>query len=222
MPNLLKLCVLALLLPVAACNAQNGAADAASNFAYRDGVDYQTLVRPVATADPSKVELAEVFWYGCIHCYRLEPTIHEAVLALPESVDFVRVPASWHETMDLHSRMYFAAKALGIVEDVHWDLFKAMNENRNPLASERAIYDLIEDLGQDPVAFERAFNSFGVTSQVTQAKSKTAAYGIRGTPELIVNGKYRVSSTMTGTQEKMLEVALALVERELASMEAAQ
>lgn len=221
MRNLLKLFMLALVMPIAACNAQTDAAS--TEFSYRDGVDFQTLPRPVATVDPSRVELAEIFWYGCIHCYRLEPMLEDFVATrLPQDALFVRVPASWHATMDLHARIYFAAKALGIEKDVHWEVFKAMNEAKNPLASEAAIFKLIRDLGHDQVAFERAFNSFGVNSQVTQAKSKTAAYGIRGTPELVVNGKYRVSTTMTGTQDKMLEVALALVKREQAMMEAAE
>ena len=221
MRNLLKLFMLALVMPIAACNAQTDTGS--GDFAYRDGVDFQSLPRAVATADPSRVEMAEVYWYGCIHCYRLEPMLEEFVEnELPEDVNFVRVPASWHPTMDLHARIYYAGKALGIAEDIHWEVFKAMNEAKNPLASEGAIFKLIGDLGHDEAAFERAFNSFGVNSQVTQAKSKTAAYGIRGTPEIIVNGKYRVSTTMTGTQEKMLDVALALVEREQAMMEAAE
>ena len=120
----------------------------------------------------------------------------------------------WAGAMELHARLYFASLALGINEEIHWPVFQAMNEQRNPLGSEDAILDLIEDLGQDRVAFQRAFNSFGVTSQVTRAKSAAAAYGIRGTPEMIVNGKYRISTSMTGSQEKMLLVTAALVDRE--------
>lgn len=212
MKNLLKGMMLLALLPMAACNAQNS--DTTSTFAYRDGVDFQTLVRSVATEDPTKIELAEVFWYGCVHCYRLEPTLVEYAAGLPADVNFVKVPAVWAEPMELHARIYFAAKAVGILDQIHWEVFKAMNEQRNTLANERAIFDLITRLGHDVAPFQRAFNSFGVTSQVTQAKSKAAAYGIRGTPELVVNGKYRVSTSMTGTQERMIEVAGALIERE--------
>ena len=72
----------------------------------------------------------------------------------------------------------------------------------------------MEDIGQNRTAFQRAFNSFGVTNQIDEARAKTSAYGIRGTPELVVNGKYRVSSSMTGSTEQMLVVAAALIERE--------
>ncbi len=215
MSKLLKLTILALLIPAALSNAQT----TASSFAFQDGIDFQTLARPVATEDPSKIELVEVFWYGCIHCFRLEPMLKEFAAALPEDVSLVKVPAMWHETMELHAKVYFASQALGITDEIHDGVFSAMNEQRNTLANEQAIFSLVEDLGQDQARFERAFSSFGVTSQVTQAKSKTAAYGIRGTPELIVNGKYRISTTMTGTQQQMLVVAEALINRERAMLQ---
>ncbi|MBT5331702.1 MAG: thiol:disulfide interchange protein DsbA/DsbL [Porticoccaceae bacterium] len=184
------------------------------DFQYQDGVDFETLARPVAVQDPSKIEVAEVFWYGCIHCFNLEPRLDEFASILPDDVNLVKVPAMWAGAMELHARLYFASVALGINEEVHWPVFQAMNEERNPLSSEGAILDLIENLGQDRAAFQRALNSFGVTSQVTRARSAAAAYGIRGTPEMIVNGKYRISTSMTGSQEKMLLVTAALVDRE--------
>lgn len=221
MRTLLKLSVLALLLPIAACNAQTDSS-ANDGFAYQDGVDYQTLARPVATEDPSKIEIAEVFWYGCIHCFRLEPLLVDFAADLPDDVNLVKVPAMWADVMELHAKIYFASKALGLNEEIHWGVFEAMNDDRNTLASEQAIMRLVDDLGQDTTAFQRAFNSFGVNSQVTQAKSKTAAYGVRGTPELIVNGKYRISTSMTGTQEQMMVVAEALINREREMLQSQQ
>ena len=180
---------------------------------YQDGVDFQTLPRPVSTEDAGKIEIAEVFWYGCIHCYRLEPTLEEWVANLPEDVNFVPVPAIWHPTMELHARIFYASRALGTLEQTHWPTFQALNRNANALNSEANVLDFVEDLGIDPEQFRRAFSSFGVNTQVTQARSKAAGYGIRGTPEIIVEGKYRISTEMTGTQEKMLDVAAWLIER---------
>ncbi len=206
---LLKALFLPLVFTALSVNAQSGA-----EFQYQDGVDFQTLTRPVAVEDPSKIEVAEVFWYGCIHCFNLEPKLEQFASILPEDVNLVKVPAMWAPVMELHAKLYYASLALGVNEEVHWDIFKAMNEERNPLASEQAILDLVEKLGQDRAAFQRALNSFGVNSQVTRAKANAAAYGVRGTPEMVVAGKYRVSTTMTGSQDKMLLVVAALVDRE--------
>ena len=133
---------------------------------------------------------------------------------LPEDVNLVKVPVAWNATAELHAKIYYAAEALGITDEIHDEVFVAMNKDKKPLASEEAILNLIEDLGQNKTAFQRAFNSFGVSSQVTQAKSRATAYGVRGTPELFVNGKYRIASTMAGSQPRMLLVAEALIQRE--------
>lgn len=208
----LPLVLLSCLL-MAACNAQDSSAAGAAS-SYRDGVDFQTLPRPVNTEDSSRIEVAEVFWYGCIHCYRLEPTLENWVAALPEDVNFVRVPAMWAPAMELHARLYYATKALGVLEQTHWPVFQALNEQGNRLDTEARITSFVGGLGVNEEQFRRAFTSFGASSQVIQARSKAVAYGVRGTPEIIVEGKYRISTELTGTQEKMLEVAAWLIERE--------
>ena len=180
---------------------------------YRDGLDFQTLARPVNTEDANKIEVTEVFWYGCIHCFRLEPMLEDWVASLPEDVNFNNVPAIWHPTMEIHARIYYASKALGVLEQTHWPTFQRLNRNANALSSEEDILDFVEDLGIDREQYRRAFSSFGVNSQITQAQSKAQAYGIRGTPEIIVEGRYRISTEMTGTQQKMLDVAAWLVEQ---------
>lgn len=198
---------------VAACSSETEQSTE-GGFEYRDGVDFQTLARPVATDDPTKIELAEVYWYGCIHCYNFEPYLKEFTAELPQDVNLVKVPVAWNELAELHAKIYYAAEALGITEQIHDEVFDAMNKDRKTLASEQAILNLIEDLGQNRTAFQRAFNSFGVASEVTKSKARATAYGVRGTPELVVNGKYRIASTMAGSQPRMLQVAGALIERE--------
>ena len=47
-------------------------------------------------------------------------------------------------------------------------------------------------------------------------------YGVRGTPTVIVNGKYRVSGSLAGSNENVIKVVEALVERERAEKMAAR
>ena len=182
---------------------------------YQQGVHFQVLARPVPTEDPSRVEVAEVFWYGCIHCYRLEPLLEEWVTTLPDDVNFTHVPAIWAPVMETHAKIYYASRALGVLEQTHWPTFQALNRNPNALNTEAQVLNLVADLGIDREQYRRAFNSFGVNSQVTQARSKAAAYGIRGTPEIIVEGRYRIATDLPGTntQQDMLAVATWLMER---------
>jgi hypothetical protein len=43
---------------------------------YEEGVHYQVLAKEVPTQDPTKIEVTEVFWYGCGHCYTFESLVH--------------------------------------------------------------------------------------------------------------------------------------------------
>lgn len=203
-------CLLA-LIPVAACQAEEPE--------YQAGVHYEVLPQPVPTNDPAKVEVVEVFWYGCHHCYNFEPLISNWKKDLPAYVQFVPVPAVWHPDMSLHAQAYYAARALKVLDPMHTKLFEALNLDRKSLRSESEIADLFEDNGVNRDKFIKMFNSFGVTQSVKVGESRQRAYRIKGTPELIVNGKYRISARMAGSQAKMLEVADYLVALERAEMQ---
>ena len=186
------------------------------------GKDYALLPRPVKTADPSKIEVTEIYWYGCIHCFRLQADLEDWVPALAADVNFVRVPAVWAEVMERHAAMYYANEALGLTEQLHAAIFEQMNVANNKMTTERAILKFVESQGVDPEKYRRALNSFGVSSQVTQTKSKMGAYGVRGTPEMVVNGKYKLTATMAGSHKRMLQIADALIAQERSAMTAQQ
>ena len=44
---------------------------------YVAGTNYLVLENPVRTRDSSKVEVVELFWYGCSHYYHFEPLIQQ-------------------------------------------------------------------------------------------------------------------------------------------------
>ena len=210
------LMLLSILIPVASCSAQSE--DVKDASAYKQGKDYSVLARPVKTSNPEKIEVVEIFWYGCIHCFRLEPEISKWKKQLPEDVNFVGMPAVWADVMELHAAMLYANEALGLTDQLHGPIFEEMNVKKNPLASEEAILDFVEDQGVDPEKYRRAMNSFGVSSQVLQAKSKMGAYRVRGTPEIVINGKYKLTNKMAGSHQRMLEIADALIAQERQAM----
>jgi thiol:disulfide interchange protein DsbA len=178
------------------------------------GTDYDVISPTVTTAVPGKIEVAEFFWYGCGHCYTFEPMLQQWKKTLPEDVNFRGVPAIWQEKMALHARAYYAADALGVLDKMHPVIFQAMNVDRKPLGSQAEIAALFVANGVSEEDFSKAFNSFGVSSQVTQAEATAKAAGLSGTPALMVNGKYYISGRKSGTQAEMLQVVDYLIERE--------
>ena len=191
------------------------AEDAGQN--YVEGTSYDLITPAVRTADPDKIEVAEFFWYGCGHCYTFEPMIEQWKKSLPDDVDFHGSPAIWNAQMELHARAYYAAQVLGVLDTMHPVLFQAMNVDRKRLSSEAEIAALFSANGVSAEDFGKAFNSFGVTSQVRQANARARAAKITGTPALMVNGKYHVSTRKAGSQANMLKVAEFLIEKERAA-----
>lgn len=187
---------------------------AVAEESYQAGQHYAVIDHPVRTRDRSKVEVVEVFWYGCGHCYHFEPIINPWKLTLASDVDFYRSPAMWGGAMKLHAQAFYAAEALGVLETMHTPLFVTLNVERKPLNTPEQIADLFSDYGVDREKTLKTLSSFGVLSQVRQADARARSYKISGTPEMVINGKYRVTAKLAGSQEKMLDVANFLIEKE--------
>ncbi len=205
-----------LFLIVALVFAGPLACSADSPAEFEAGKHYQPLAQPVRTRNPDKIEVVEVFWYGCSHCFHFEPMVQVWAKKLPEDVDFWQSPAMWNPIMQVHARVHFTAKALGVLDTVHEPIFEAINNKRQRLADEPEIAKFFANHGVAQDDFKKAFDSFGVASQVRQADARARGYGITGTPELIVNGKYRVTTSMAGGQAQMLKVVDFLVAKERA------
>lgn len=187
---------------------------------YQAGKHYALLKQPVRTRDSDKIEVVELFWYGCPHCYHFEPLIKAWKAKNADDVDFWQSPAVWNNKMKLHAQAFFAAEALGVLDKLHEPIFTALVVERKRLDSPKQIEDLFANYGVSREDFNKAFNSFGVTSQVKQADARARSYQITGTPELVVNGKYRVAAGMAGGQAEMLKVTDFLIAKERAAMAA--
>tara|TARA_R110001599_G_scaffold101007_2_gene258626 strand:+ start:16127 stop:16828 length:702 start_codon:yes stop_codon:yes gene_type:complete len=222
--------VFSFLLMVSACSdgsepaaPAKAAVSAAAQTAAAPGVAsggerFIRIAQPVRTANPQKIEVTEVFWYGCSHCFDFDPMLEAWVKQLPGDVEFKRSPAMWNELMVVHAKAFYAAEALGIIDQVHTPLFNAINVDRNPLRDSAAIEKLfVAHSDVDAEKFRKTFDSFGVNSQVKQADARARAYGIAGTPEIIVNGKYRVTGRSAGGKAEMLKVAEELIAKERAA-----
>ncbi|WP_372864980.1 thiol:disulfide interchange protein DsbA/DsbL [Spongiibacter sp.] len=229
----LSLCLLALMtVSMSACSNGEESVNASANVSAKaateqrasppasavNGEGFVRIAQPVRTSDPDKIEVSEVFWYGCSHCFDFEPMVHAWSKQLPDDVVFVPSPAMWNDLMVLHAQAFYTAKALNILDQVHQPLFDEINLKKNPLRDRDAIEQVfLAHSNVSAETFRKTFDSFGVKSQVRQADARARSYGIAGTPELIVNGKYRVTGRAAGSKANMLKVAEQLIEQERAA-----
>jgi len=195
-----------LMLPMMAC--------AESDAPFKEGEHYVELPDVVATSDASKIEVVELFWYGCPHCYVLEPAVKGWKAQLPADVKFVQLPAVLNRSWELHARAYYAAKSLNVLDQTHEALFDALHKERRPLFTQEALAGFYADYGVAEEDFNKAFKSFPVSAQISRVKKAQREYRATGVPLVIVNGKYKVSGTMKAGASGLFDVVDYLVERE--------
>jgi len=182
---------------------------------------YTELASPVPVADPSKIEVVELFWYGCGHCYQFEPYINEWSKTLPEDVNLVRIPALFGRLWDVHGQLFLALEALKAPHEVHEAIFKAIHQEGKMLATPNEMVAFLTPLGIDKESFLKAYNSFGVKTQMEKIKKQLAGYQVTGVPTLIVGGKYVFGVGQAGGAEAALQLADKLIEQERSASKAA-
>ncbi len=182
---------------------------------FDEGIEYQTVNPPMrAEADNGRVEVVEVFWYGCPHCYNLEPGMEKWLANKPDNVDFIRLPSPLNPSWAVHSRAFYAAQALGVLDKIHEPLFQAIQTDRRDLFTDQSMADFFEEQGIERDTYLKTARSFSVSIKVRRARQLGKHWGIHGVPAIIVNGKYTTDVGGAGGEEKMFEVIDQLVAQE--------
>jgi thiol:disulfide interchange protein DsbA len=177
---------------------------------YDLGKQYRQVSEVQTPDNPKRITVEEFFWYGCPHCYHLEPEVNKWLEHKPADVDFVRVPNTLGRDIGvLHERAFYIADALGILDKTHEPLFDAIHRQAFPMSSLESIRDLyVEKAGIKPQDFDAIANSFVVDGKMRRADSLAQSYGITGTPTVVVGGKYLVDA-----QENMFKVVDFVVDK---------
>ena len=179
---------------------------------YQEGHHYVRLPTPVETRDAERIEVVELFSYGCIHCFNFDPAVERWLETVPDDVDFHRIPAVFNAYWAALAQAFFTAELLDVLGEVHTPIFEGVHVYRLEMNREQLLARLFEreaDVEQEE--FLRVFNSFGVQSRVRKADASTRMYRATGVPTMIVNGTYRIETDMAGGQEQMLDVVDYLV-----------
>src|SRR5690606_1002961 len=126
----------------------------------------------------NQIEVVEVFWYGCPHCYQFEPSINQWAAQLPKDVKFIRIPAQFNELWEVHARLFFALEVMKAEEQVHTAIFEGIHQAQDPrltggrdarkviLPTADSMGDFLAERGIDKAAFIKTFNSFAVSNRL--------------------------------------------------------
>ena len=175
---------------------------------------FELLKNPSAVRDTSKIEVVEVFWFGCNHCYALESYLTQWKRDLSSDVDFWKSHATWNEILKIHARMFYTARALGIDKQLVPAAFNTIQTEGRRLTGNSELEYYFKGFGVEREKYKSVSSSFGVSNALNQADKRMQQWNITGVPTLIVNGKYKVSASRNVGTDGLLDVVDFLVEKE--------
>ena len=164
--------------------------------------------------ESDKIIIYEFFWYGCPHCYNIEPTINQIEADLKKDTILIKVPVALRNTWEIHAKAYYALQQMKLDDDLHEKIFAEIHVNANRLDTEEKLINFLNDEGHDAEKFSKILNSFGTEIRVKKASRLANQYQITSVPTLIINGKYRTSGSYVSSYEELYDVVQLLVDKE--------
>jgi thiol:disulfide interchange protein DsbA len=181
---------------------------------YVEGEHYVAIDKPVKTETGDKVEVRELFWYYCPHCFDLEPAVNSWLNSKSESVEFIRQPAVFSERWANGAIFYYVLEEIGEVERLHERLLDAIHIHNTPFIDKDDFVEWLVDNGADEKKANDAFKSFTVRVKLNKSKINTFKYESNGVPTIVVNGKYWVDSKHAGGNSEIFKVVDFLIQKE--------
>jgi len=183
-----------------------------------EGIEYKLVSPAQPTITKNKIEVVELFWYGCPHCFYFEPELKKWLAQKPDNVVFYRVPAIFNASWALHARAFYTAKSLGLFDqgktEFHEAFFNAIHKSKKRLNNKESIQAFFARFKISAEDFNNTFDSFAVNTKVNRAAALSKRYQLQGVPTIIVNGKYRTDGPMAGGRKGIIKVLDFLIKKE--------
>ncbi|MBT5231491.1 MAG: thiol:disulfide interchange protein DsbA/DsbL [Methylococcales bacterium] len=180
---------------------------------YYEDIHFTEITPVTPVTNTGKIEVIEVFWYACSHCFSFEKYIQAWLKTKADDVEYTRVPGVLSKRWILLAKVYYAARDLGVEEKLTPMLFNHIHLLNNKVNSVAAAEKVFVANGVAAKDFRKAIKSFSVNTKIGQAKSLNKKYGIKGVPALIIDGRYRIDSGSIGSFEKVIDIANFLIKK---------
>ena len=164
--------------------------------------------------ESKSIIIYEFFWYGCPHCYNLEPTMERIEADLDKDTKIVKLPVALRDSWIPHAKLFYALQQMGKIDEVHNLIFEEIHLEDNRLNTEQQMIDFLGKHGVDTKKFMEKYNSFGTEARIKKASNLAKKYQINSVPTIIVNGKYLTSGSYVSSYDELYSVINLLIERE--------
>ncbi|MEC7832715.1 MAG: thiol:disulfide interchange protein DsbA/DsbL [Pseudomonadota bacterium] len=186
-----------------------------SNFIYAENSPQKYVqISNSKQAEHDKIVIYEFFWYGCPHCFNIEPTIEKIESNLDKDTIMIKLPLALRESWMNHAKAFYSMQQMDIDSNLHAKIFEEIHINGNRLDTKSSLVDFIDAQGFDGSIFSKNFESFGTEIRIKKANKLARKYQITSVPTIVVNGKYLTSGSFVSSYDELYDVVNFLVEKE--------
>ena len=164
--------------------------------------------------ESDKIVIYEFFWYGCPHCYNLEPTMDRIESSLGKDTVLIKIPVALRDTWEAHAKAYYSLQQMKLDDDLHEKVFTEIHINNNRLDTKEKLEQFVQEKGFNSKRFSEIFDSFGTDLRVKKASRLANQYQITSVPTLIINGKYKTSGSLVSSYDELYDVVQLLIDKE--------
>ena len=164
--------------------------------------------------ESDQIIIYEFFWYGCPHCFNLEPTMDRIEADLDRDAKVVKVPVALRDSWLPHAKLYYSLSQMDMIDNVHNLIFEEIHIENNRLDNEDVMAQFLGKNGIDTNDFREKYNSYGTEARIKKASNLARKYQINSVPTIVVNGKYLTSGSFVSSYDELYSVVNLLVERE--------
>ncbi|MEE4296114.1 MAG: thiol:disulfide interchange protein DsbA/DsbL [Wenzhouxiangella sp.] len=195
-----------------------GLAGMASAQQFEEGTHFHAVGSPTATPT-DHVEVVEAFAYPCPACRNFMPIISEWASDLPDYVKLSHLPVGLQPGWDVFARVYYTAEVLGLGQEAHEAMFRAVHDERRQFQSLEDVAAVYTPFGVEVEEFVNTSQSFAVDGRMRSNRNDIMQFGIRGTPTMIVQGKWRVSPSDFSSYQELLAAVDFLIAKEAEALQ---
>lgn len=153
----------------------------------------------------AKPVLVEFFWYGCSHCYQMDPMINKLVAQHKDNIIFKRYPVNFPR-WDSGAKLFFTVQEMGLEEKLHAKIFEVIHKKHINIMDNKAQRDkFLKSENVDVQKFDSIYNSFGINTKMKLSSDVAKNYNLQSSPVFVINNKYQVDPALTQSYDATLK-----------------
>lgn len=170
-----------------------------------EGVHFKKINNPIKSKNN---EIIVYFWYKCPHCYKFENTLKENYYKLADrNITIRNEHAALSSKWIPDAQLFYALRNLNLDKKSTPLLMEFFHNNKDKSITIESIYSKLNITEND---IKQSISSEKTISMLKDSHEDAIQVGLRGTPSIIVEGKYLIINKGFKNYNEILDAVIKL------------